>query len=146
MKQKIMIWLMTIIMLASASPCLADGQDKQNAPAVEEIKARVTEAKAKGYRLTVKLTPDGRFKLGGKPGASMSGKVVAITDDSFEIVDTSPLNADIRATILYSETASVKRQNAVGKVFKNIGEYSLLAAIVPVMIVSSLIGHPLYDC
>ena len=147
MKQKVMVWLMLTIVLASARPCWAGRQDQQITPAVEETKARVAEAKAKGYRVTIKLTPDGRFTTGGKSGASMRGKVVAITDDGFEIADVNHLHADIRATILYSETASVKRQSGVTKVFKNIGGYSLLVAVgavmMPVMIVSSLTGHPL---
>lgn len=150
MKQKAMVWLLTISVLASASPCLAGGQDRQTAPATEEIKARVVEAKAKGYRVTVKLTPDGRFTTGGKPGASMSGKVVDITSGGFQIMDTSPLNGHTGAAILYSDVASVKRQNAAVKVFKNIGGYSLLVAVgavmMPVIIVTSLTGHPLFDC
>jgi hypothetical protein len=150
MNQKVMAGLLTFIVLVSASPCLAGVQDPQTAPAVEEIKTRVAEAKAKGYRLTVKLTRDASLNLGRKPGASVSGKVMAIMGEGFEIMDHSPLNGDTGATIRYSEVVSVKRQSAVGKVFKNIGEYSLLAAIgtvgVPVLIVSSLIGHPIYSC
>src|SRR5262245_41623600 len=150
MNQKVMAGLLTFIVLVRAGHWLPGVQDRQTAPAVEEIKTRVAEAKAKGYRLTVKLTRDASLKLGRKPGASVSGKVMAIMGEGFEIMDHSPLNGDTGATIRYSEIVSVKRQSAVGKVFKNIGEYSLLAAIgtvgVPVLIVSSLIGHPIYTC
>jgi hypothetical protein len=150
MNQKVIAGALTFIALVAASPCFAGGQDMQTAPDVEEIKTRVAEAKPKGHRLTVKLTRDASLKLGRKPGASVSGKVMAITGEGFEIRDHSPLNGDTVATIRYSEVASVKRQSGVGKVFKNIGEYSLLAAMgtvaVPVLIVSSLIGHPIYTC
>jgi hypothetical protein len=150
MNRMVIAGALTLIALVSASPCLASGQDLQTAPAVEAIKTRVVEAKAKGYRLTVKLSRDASLKLGRKPGASVSGKVVAITGEGFEITDHSPINGDTGTTIRYSEVASVKRQSAVGRVFKNIGEYSLLAAMgtvgVPVLLVSSLIGRPIYNC
>jgi hypothetical protein len=150
MNQKFIAGALTFLALVCASPCFAGGQDLQTSPDVEEIKTRMVEAKAKGHRLTVKLTRDASLKLGRKPGASVSGKVMAMTSEGFKIMDHSPLNGDIVATIRYSEIASFKRQSAVGRVFKKIGEYSLLAAIatvgVPVMLVSSLIGHPIYTC
>ena len=150
MNQKVIAGALTFIALVGASPCFAGGQDLQTSPDVEEIKTRVAEAKAKGHRLTVKLTRDASLKLGRKPGASVSGKVMAITGEGFEITYHSPLNGDTGATIRYSDVASVKRQSGVGKVFKNIGEHSLQAAlsmvVLPVMLVSSLIGRPIFNC
>jgi hypothetical protein len=144
MKQKVIVWFMMIIGLASASPCLAGGQDPQTAPAVEEIKARVAEAKAKGYRVTVKLNRDASLKLGRKRGASVNGKVTEIMGKGFTLTDRSPFDGQVNITIDYADVASVKRQSSAVKVFRDIGQYSLFVAAgavaVPLYFVAGLLG------
>ena len=148
MKSGIASCLLSLLLIVEAAPpCFGQKKANDDAMTLEQIKARVGEAKAKDKRLIVLL----------KNGSSVSGLVSTESDTTFSVRETHGIfgDGDRVTTLSYSDVSRVKGRNPFVKALKDIGAVSAVAVAVAAFLpfwaalegLSLLInGEPLPSC
>ena len=125
--------LIGILALAS-SPCLGAGKRNKVATKVEDIKQALKNSRAKQLRVTVVF----------KSGSRLSGQVEEVSDTSFKLRQDDTSSA---ASVNYYDLVSIRHESRLLKGMKAVGKCAGLVAagtvILPIFLVSCLIGHPI---
>ena len=124
--------------------CSAQSKPKHGPMSLAEVKARIDEARASEERVIVEL----------KSGGSVSGLVTPFHGypDQFLLIHSHGLfGPGETESFHYDQVANIRKRNGFVKAIKGIGTVSVVAAvaavILPVQIVSMLLGHPIFeDC
>ena len=138
MKSGIVSCLLSLLLIVDAAPpCFGQDKNHDDAMTIEQIKARVREAKAKDKRLIVML----------KNGSSVSGVVVAASDKGLSLMHThEPFGPGATESINYSDVVSIKSRDPLLKALKDIGTVPVVivggAVLVILSVVSLLTGYP----
>ena len=138
MKPGVGCGLMSILLIVhAAAPSFGQTKAQDDAMTIEQMKARVAEARAKDKRLIITL----------KNGSSASGVVVETSDKGLSLMHThGPFGPGARESIVYSDVVSIKSRNPLVKALKDIGTVPAVIAggtiLVILSVVSLLTGYP----
>ena len=146
--------LLIIVLLAAPLTAVARGD---NNLAVHQIKARTADAQTRKREVVVKLRPGTKILIGKKAypfelirGANLSGRVKEMREQDFTFSGTSARTGEVTAVIRYDDVLGITHSSGFKKVLKKVGEYSLgaaaMAIILPVYSLAALLGHPIEGC
>lgn len=147
MKSRLFVWSLSLLLVVAAtSPCFGQSKSRTGTTTLDEIKARVVEARAKDRRLIIRF----------KNGETKSGTVSAAADSSFSLSHTNWFSGEGETErINYADVVSVKGRNPFVKAIKTVGASALVtvgfAAALPfwaaIQALSLLLRGELYhDC
>ena len=133
MKQRFLAFTTALLVLLTAAPSFAADKGDKQAMTVEQMRARVSEARQNDERLIVML----------KDGQSISGKIQQVTDDHFVIQQLGAKTAHI---VKYADVAALRKRNKFVVFAKTTGMVALAPVAVPLYLIlqlsAAITGHP----
>ena len=128
--------------LAQKAPSKSRGND--------EVKQRVSDALARSKRITIKVNNHGDLSGAGME-REVTGLVKSASGSCFELTYSDKLGQTRKDCIPYADATVVKWPAKVLHVLRLVGEDTALIVIVapiviPLVIITDLLGHPLFDC
>ena len=118
MKSRLFVWSLSLLLVVTAtSPCFGQSKSRTGTMTLDEIKARVVEARAKDRRLIIRF----------KNGETRSGTVLPVSDASFSLTHTDWFSGEGETErITYADVVSVKGRNPFVKAIKTVGSSALV--------------------
>jgi hypothetical protein len=138
----VMILIYSTQGLAQKAPSKSRGND--------EVKQRVSQALVRSKRITIKVN-NHRDLSGAGMEREATGLVKSASGNCFELEYSDKLGLTRQDCIPFADATVVKWHAKVLHVLRLVGEDTALIVVVapiaiPLVIITDLLGHPLFDC